>query len=94
MSDPIEKYLSADAPWHGIGGSYIVTLGPESGAEMGHDDGLPTLTASVGAFTRLWIGVLNATGLSITDELTGPPELLQALDGILRLPQPQLGWDF
>ena len=72
----------------------MVTLGPASGAEPGLDPALPTLTASVGAFTRMWLGVRPASGLAVTDDLAGPPELLEALDWALRLPQPKPDWDF
>lgn len=94
LTDPIEKYLDDDSPWHGISGDYVVTLGSSSGAEEGENSSLPTLTASVGAFTRLWMGVRPATGLSATDDLSGPPELLEELDRVLCLPQPKLDWDF
>ncbi|MEE9130568.1 MAG: hypothetical protein V3T84_11165 [Phycisphaerales bacterium] len=94
LTDPIERYLSDDGPWLGIGGDYVVTLGPSSGAASGSDGTLPTLTASVGAFTRLWLGVRPATALHITDELDGPRELLEELDWTLRLPAPETGWDF
>ncbi len=95
LHDPIEKYLDDDAPWHGVGGDYVITLGPESKAESGTATGLPTLAASVGAFTRLWLGVRPATGLAVTDDLDGPPELLSALDRTVRLPVPaDLGWEF
>jgi len=94
LSDPIERFLDDTAPWRGIGGNYVVTLGPTSSAESGTDTALPTLTASVGAFTRMWFGVRPATGLAITDELSGPRDLLEELDWVLRLPRPKLGWDF
>lgn len=94
LSDPIARYLEADAPWRGVGGDYVVTLGPTSGAEPGHTGALPTLTATVNAFTRLWMGVGPATGLAMTDRLAGPPELLAQLDGALRLPAPHLDWEF
>ena len=95
LSDPIEKYLDAGASWRGLSGEYVVTLGPESQAEPGADPALPTLAASVGAFTRLWLGVRPATGLAVTDDLSGPPELLSALDRTLRLPVPGMcGWEF
>ena len=95
LKDPIEKYLDADAPWRGLSGEYVITLGPESSAEPGADPALPTLTASVGAFTRMWLGVRPATGLAVTDDLDGPPELLSALDRTLRLPVPGLcGWEY
>jgi len=71
----------------------VITLGPSSRVESGTDADLPTLTASVGAFTRMWLGVRPATGLAMTDDLAGPPELLRALDLTLRLPDPKLDWD-
>ena len=71
-----------------------VDLGPDSGAELGRDETLPTLTCSVGAFTRLWLGVRPATGLAVTDELRGPEELLRELDRVLLLPEPRPDWDF
>ena len=40
---------------------------------MGRDETLPTLTCSVGAFTRLWLGVRPATGLAVTCRLAGVP---------------------
>jgi hypothetical protein len=94
LTDPIERFLQADAPWRGIAGEYVVTLGPASSAEDGKDPSLPTLTASVGAFGRMWLGVRSATSLSYTDELTAPRELLEGLDRTLQLPTPDLDWDF
>ena len=94
LDDPITRYLDDDAPWHGISGDYIVTLSEESNAVLDNNPNLPTVTASVGAFTRLWMGILPATSLAITDNLSGPPELLTALDWALRLPMPKLAWNF
>jgi hypothetical protein len=94
LSDPIEGALDGDAPWRGAAGEYVVTLGPASGAEAGRDDSLPTPVASVNAFTRMWLGVRPATSLAITDELAGPPDLLETLDVVLRLPDPKPDWDF
>lgn len=94
LTDPVETLVNQESPWRGVGGSYVVTLGRESWAERGMDPALPTLAASVGAFTRLWLGVLPATSLAVTDQLSGPPELLEALDWVLRLPQPRPDWDY
>ena len=94
LSDPINNYLSKDMPWLGIAGSYIVTLGPVSHAEEGTDNKLPTLTASVGAFTRMWLGVRPASGLAVSDDLAAPEDLLSLLDSILRLPTPKPDWPF
>ena len=94
LTDPIEKYVDADAVWRGVAGEYTVTLGEESEAKRGINSALPTLKASVNAFTRLWFGVRPATGLAITDDVNGSPELLAQLDRALRLPQPLPDWDY
>jgi hypothetical protein len=94
LSDPIARYLEEDTPWRGIAGEYIVALGPESSAALGHDAALPMLEASANAFSRLWLGVRPASGLAVTDDLQGPPELLQALDRVLCLPRPAPDWEF
>jgi hypothetical protein len=94
LTDPIERFLSEDAPWRGVGGNYVVSLGPASSAEPGTDPALPTLSASVGAFTRMWLGALSASGLAASDDLDGPPDLLQELDWALLLPLPRPDWDF
>ncbi|UCF96836.1 MAG: hypothetical protein JSV89_16905 [Spirochaetaceae bacterium] len=91
LNDPIEEYLDHNQKWRGIGGDYILTLGPRSGAKPGSDPKLPTLTASVDAFTRLWLGVLSASALSATRCLHGPPDLLSKLDAFY-LPAPHPDW--
>ncbi len=94
LSDPIEEHLPNDAPWRGVAGEYVVTLGKASGCEAGSDASLPRLTASVGTFSRLWLGVRPASSLNITDDLEGPRDLLDQLDETLRLPEPETGCDF
>jgi hypothetical protein len=94
LSDPIEGLIDTDSPWRGVGGEYVVTLGPEPGVDTGTAPGLPTLVASVGAFTRMWLGVRPASGLAVTDDLSGPPDLLAALDRFLLVPSPKPDWDF
>ena len=94
LTDPIESLLDDDIIWRGIGGDYVVELGPESNAQKGSDRTLPTLTASAGAFSRLWMGVQPATGLTVTDDVNGPADLLRELDRALRLPVPSPDWDF
>jgi hypothetical protein len=94
LSDPIERYLDLGAPWQGIGGDYVVRLGPCSAVDSGTDASLPTLKATASAFTRLWLGVAPATTLAVTDDLCGPPELLSRLDEVLLLPSPKWDWDF
>lgn len=92
LSDPIAAYLPEGAQWRGIAGEYVVSVGPESSARRGHDPALPTLSASVNAFTRLWLGVRPASGLAVSDDLRGPDELLATLDRTWLLPEPHLDW--
>ena len=94
LTDPVSKFLGKDAKWNGIGGDYVITLGQTSSAVPAVDNSLPTLNASVGAFTRLWLGVRPATGLAVSDDLDGPETLLSDLDRSLCLPVPHPDWDF
>ncbi len=90
LHDPLGRAGSARAA-----GSWVVTLGPASSARRGSAGDLPTLTASVNAFSRMWLGVRPASVLSLTDDLAGPPGLLDALDRVLApLPTPHPGLDF
>ncbi|XOV87891.1 MAG: GNAT family N-acetyltransferase [Pseudomonadota bacterium] len=94
LTDPVEAYLDDSHNWRGISGNYIVTLGESSEAVVGTDPRLPTLSASVGAFTRLWFGIRPASSLAITDSLSADPGLLRQLDNSLKLAPAHLGWDF
>lgn len=94
LSDPVSSYLEEDAPWKGVGGRYVVALGRHGSVSDGADEGLPTLTASVGAFSRMWLGVRPASGLAVTDEISGPPELIADLDRAFLLPTPRFDWDY
>jgi len=94
LRDPIVDLLAPETPWRGVGGHYVVQLGQDSFAELGNDASFPELNSSAGAFTRLWLGVRPATGLAITDDLSGPDELLRQLDRTLRVPPPRADWDF
>ena len=94
LSDPVEEQLGDDRRWRGAAGEYIVTLGEECSAQRGRSTGLRTLSASVGAFSRLWLGVRSASSLAVTDDLRGDGALLRRLDRALRPPQPHFGWPF
>jgi len=94
LNDPIERFLEEDDGWRGISGEYTITLGPDSAASRGKTEGLPELRASVGAFSRLWLGVRPASGLAWTDQLSGPSELLTELDRALAVPRPSCDWDY
>lgn len=85
LTDPLTE---ADVGWPGLAGDHTITVGERSSAARDHRGGLPVLNASVSAFSRLWFGVRPATGLRVTDDLDGPPELLAALDRALLLPPP------
>jgi hypothetical protein len=93
LHDPISRYLAADSVWRGLSGDYVVRLGPTSTITRGHEAGLDSMVATVGAFTRLWLGVSTPRGLAVTDHLSAPDGLLKTLEDLLRLPQPHLDWD-
>ena len=93
LHDPIEELLEKDSEWKGISGKYVVHIGENSWAEEGEKSSLPTLKAEVGAFSRMWLGVRPASGLAVTDKLSGPKELLDKLDKIICLPEPHPDWD-
>lgn len=94
LTDPVEQYLEEGGNWRGVGGRYVIELGERSGAAQGHDNDLPTLSASVNAFSRMWFGIRPASSLAITDNLTGDGALLARLDATLRLPRAHTGLDF
>jgi hypothetical protein len=94
LSDPLENYLPEASSWEGVAGEYTVHLGPSSRAEEGVNGRLPELRCNTNALTRLWLGVATAESLSITDGLSGDPELINALSTRLRLPYPGLDWEF
>ncbi|MBH79080.1 MAG: hypothetical protein CMQ49_01035 [Gammaproteobacteria bacterium] len=93
LTDPVADYLEPDG-WRGVAGDYVVCIGGSSSAEPGNDARLPTLNATVGAFTRMLFGFVSASNLSASDDLSGPGELLDALDGAIALPRAVWGWDF
>lgn len=91
LSDPIEAYLPDDAPWKGLGGSWIVKLGVSgSSATRGNEMGLPTMEASVNAFTRLIFGVTTPGGLAVTEKIKAPIELMAELNDKIILPRPDM----
>ena len=94
LTDPVAAHVNGSNAWRGVAGDYVVTLGEQSSADAGRSANLPTLEASVGAFTRAWLGVRPASSLALTDDLRADTELLHTLDRVLRLPQPHFGWDF
>ena len=93
LQDPVARFLPQDG-WRGVVGEYRVRLGAASGVEPGSDPALPTLRAGVGAFSRVWLGARPAVSAALTDDLSGPPELLAAIDDALALPAPHFDWGF
>lgn len=92
VRDPAPSLI--DTGWVGVDGDFTITVGESSSVEAGHRQGLATLNASIGAFSRCWFAVRSVSSLAITDDLDGPAELFTALDDALRQPPPRPGWDF
>ena len=100
LTDPIADLLTDPADpatgpsWNGVSGDYVLHVSDPSTISVGHDPSLPTITASIGAFSRCWFGVRPASSIALTDDLDAPGDLLAALDDALALPTPQPGWDY
>ena len=94
LTDPIKAYLDSEQPWQGIAGEYTVHLGPDCQAQIGHSKGLANLQASVGGFSRLWLGCASATAIAMAGEINATQELLDTLEKTLSLPLPRTGWEF
>lgn len=94
LHDPIEDLLPKTHPWRGLAGEYHVHLGAQSFAGVGFKQGWSRLTASVNAFSRLWLGVSSAPMLAITDQLEANDSLLKQLELSLCLPTAHVGWEF
>ncbi|MFP4205704.1 MAG: GNAT family N-acetyltransferase [Spirochaetaceae bacterium] len=94
LTDPVARYVDTSSSWTGVAGEYVVTLGEVSHARAGNVASLPTMSASINAFSRLWFAVAPATSLALTDELAAPWDLLEELDRFLCLPSPSLDWLF
>lgn len=93
LTDPVEQYLENTESWRGIAGRYVVRLGEDCTAARGENRRLPTLSASVNAFSRMWLGVRPASSLAVSDSLAADSDLLARLDACLRLPRPHIGLD-
>jgi len=94
LDDPIKEFLPDDAKWTGISGKYVVSLGAQCSAQTGREESLPTLTASVGGFSRLWLGCASASAIALAGEITAEPGFLETLDSCLRLPTPHVTMEF
>ena len=94
LSDPIEKLLPADSKWKGCGGGYTLLLGKTCAMKKGNKANLPVLSASINAFSRMWLGVKPASGLACSDDLIADASLLNQLDNAFCLPEPQPDWWF
>jgi GNAT superfamily N-acetyltransferase len=96
LNDPIERYLD-EGSWKGCGGTYRISLGPQSTAqkingEAQTTEGTPELVCGVGDFTRLWSGVLPASTLRETGGVSCSQELASRLDVLFGGALPHTDW--
>jgi len=94
LSDPIEQYLPVDSKWRGCGGKYTLLLGKKCCLRKDFKADLPVLSASINAFSRMWLGLKPASGLACSDDLAADADLLNQLDNAFCLPEPQPDWWF
>lgn len=90
LHDPLAEYADSESPAV-ISGEYSLKLGEESCLKSEPVKRLPTLTASINAFTRMYLGAATPTELKTSSLFSAPPELLQDLEEtFVQLPEPQL----
>lgn len=90
LDDPLLEHVDSDSPAV-ITGDYSLKLGVQSDLKQGEVQGLPTLSASIDAFTRLWLGAASPLELSASSMFSAPPGLLEELEqAFRRLPEPNL----
>lgn len=95
LTDPLETFLPEESSWMGCGGRYLVHLGKECAAEKGKSNPtLPTLTCTVNAFSRMWLGVRQASVLQVSESMKAEPALMSLLDNAFNLPAPHFNWEF
>lgn len=95
LTDPITRFLEDGQGWRGCGGEYWVRLASECEAKKAvANPDLPTLHASVNAFSRFWIGAATPEWLQVSEKFEGPPELIARLSRALCLPTPAYDWAF
>ena len=94
LADPIAQYLQEESSWRGVGGHWVIRLGEESSATKGTDDSLPTASGTVNDLSRIWFGSSTAEAVSVTGNFKADPGLMQAIDEIVRIPSPEVDWDF
>lgn len=91
LTDPL---ADRGGPWPGLGGEFTLHLSDTPDVAEGIRPDVHVLEASVGALTRLVLGVRSASSLALTDDFSAPAPLRDALDRAIRLPPLAPGWDF
>ena len=94
IDDPILQFLPKGTVWKGCKGEYTLSLGVKSSLKKGLTGGLKTLRASIGDFTRFWMGIQSAEVLNISGVFEGSLELLNSLDRIYQIPVPEPDWEY
>ncbi len=93
LSDPVAEYLP-DPGWQGLAGDYTVRIGATSEVAGGCSPGLPTMRASINAFSRLFFGIAGASEQRLSGGLEAPDELARQLDEAFCLPRMSTSWEF
>ena len=94
IDDPIDSFLLENSKWRGCGGNYTVRLSRKSDIKSGYTEKLPLLRSGIGAFSRMWLGVLPASSLAVSDNFSAPQGLIDRLDRAFDLPLPDPDLDY
>ncbi len=92
LSDPASDVLAG--AWPGVSGTYTVRLGEASEAKLEDQAKLPTVVASVNAFSGLVFGIAPASVLALADDFAAPEDLVAQLDRGICLPPARPALEF
>lgn len=93
LTDPLLDFIE-DENFKGSSGNYTVSIGEESSITEGLSDGLPLIKGSINGFSRLWIGVISARTISLSEDLQIDKSLIQCLDKTFYRPDVKSDWDY
>lgn len=92
LSDPLADYLTDYTSL--CAGDFTVSIGRESTLAEGFRKDLPLIEGDIGAFTRLWAGVMPASTIGLTENLKIDKSLRRDLERAFYSPWFRSDWDY
>ncbi|MCK5156627.1 MAG: GNAT family N-acetyltransferase [Spirochaetales bacterium] len=94
LTDQLVDHLPETSTFKGCAGDFTVSIGHVSEIQEGTTEGLPWVKGSINGFTRLWIGTLPASTISLTEDLSIDESLINDLEKAFYNPSARSDWDY